>query len=89
MDELSVNELLVDELSVDELSWGKFSYNLQIVILPITGKDRFLDVLELRRVEEGSDHSFHDSDLRSDAEREQHREEEKAPEGLKVRLYVD
>jgi hypothetical protein len=36
-------------------------------------------VLELRGVEECSDHALHDADLRSNAEREKHREEQEAP----------
>jgi len=48
--------------------------------LIFTGENRLLDVFELRDVEEGSDHSLHDSDLRPDAERQKHREEEQTPE---------
>ncbi len=36
-------------------------------------------MLELRGVEKCSDHALHDADLRSNAEREKHREEQEAP----------
>ena len=47
-----------------------------------TCQNWFLDVLELRDVEQSSDHSFHDSDLRSDSQGEKHREEEKTPRNV-------
>ena len=48
-------------------------------VTQITCKNWFFDMLELRDVEECSNHSFHNSNLRSNSKRQEHREKEDTP----------